>query len=332
MKPSLRSLLSKPLLVLVFSISFSHISYSQAIEFGNEKIKWEAGLHFGPSFFLGDLGGKAGKGTNFLKDYNPQTMTLASGAFLTVYPVKWAGLRLQGNIMKLSGDDDLITTNGIDELWRKQRNLDFKTKVWEAQALLEFFPTMLFADEEEYEPRFRPYVTGGLGIFHYNPQGSLKDANGNKTWYYLKPLRTEGQGMAEYPNVKEYDLSQLHLAYGGGFKYYISDRVNYSMELLYRKTFTDYIDDVSQKYIDAGNYNKYMPAAQASIARQISDKTKPIIFPGMTRWPAGTQRGDLKDADAYFTVVARIGIRLGPIYSSSFNRNAVRQTKCPAVF
>ena len=32
---------------------------------------------------------------------------------------------------------------------------------------------------------------------------------------------------------------------GFGAKYYVSDRVNLSLEVLHRKTFTDYMDDVS---------------------------------------------------------------------------------------
>ena len=42
-------------------------SHSQTFLFG-EKIKWEVGLNFGPSFFLGDLGGNSGKGTNDIKE------------------------------------------------------------------------------------------------------------------------------------------------------------------------------------------------------------------------------------------------------------------------
>jgi hypothetical protein len=39
----------------------------------------------------------------------------------------------------------------------------------------------------------------------------------------------------------------------------------------------------------------------------------------MTRFAAGTSRGDKKDADTYFSIVAKIGIQLGTIYSSSGN-------------
>jgi hypothetical protein len=332
MKPGLRSITYRQFLLLLICFTIHTGSYSQAIMFGNEKVKWEAGFQFGPSFFLGDLGGNAGHGTPFLKDLNLEFTKMMKGAFIAVYPVKWAGIRVQGNLTYLEGDDAVINTNGINELWRKQRNLDFRSKVWELQGLVEFFPTMLLVGEGDFEPRLRPYVAGGLGIFHFNPEGSLTDANGNKSWYFLKPLRTEGEGMSEYPYSKEYNLTQLNIPFSAGLKYYISDRVNFSTEVLYRKSFTDYIDDVSKRYINSADRFKYMTANQASLSQQISDKTIGIIYPGMTDWPPGTQRGDLKDADAYFSVIARIGIRLGPIYSSSFNRNAARQTRCPSVF
>ncbi len=332
MKPSLPNLAGKSLLLILICISLQFKSFSQAFIFGNDKVKMEAGLSFGPSFFLGDLGGNRGKGTNVLKDWNYETLTLSKGAYFAIYPVRWGGLRLQAAMLKLEGDDALINTLGIDELWRKQRNLDFRTNVYEANLGIEIYPTMIFNTDPENEPRLRPYGVVSGGLYRFNPQGSLKDASGNKTWYNLHPLLTEGQGMAEYPLSQPYNLTQFNLLYGGGLKYFISERVNIGIEFLYRKTFTDYIDDVSQRYIDSKNFAKYLPASQASIATRISDKANGIIYPGMTRYPAGTQRGDLKDADAYFTTVARVGFRLGPIYESSFARRAARQTRCPAYY
>jgi hypothetical protein len=332
MKPSLPNTFGKIIVLLLLSTSLLHKSYSQAFIFGNEKIKWEVGVNFGPSFFLGDLGGNAGKGKTFVKDVNLEFTKLMKGAYITMYPTKWFGFRLAGGVTYLEGNDAAINTNGLDELYRKQRNLDFRTNIWEANACVEVYPTMIFSNDPENEPRLRPYGLIGVGVFSFNPQGSLKDAAGNKNWYYLHPLRTEGQGMAEYPYSQPYQLTQLNIPMGGGIKYYISERVNAGVEVLYRKTFTDYIDDVSTKYIDYRNFSKYLPAQEASLATKLSDKAVGIIYPGMTRYPAGTQRGDIKDKDTYFSVVAKIGFRLGPIYSSSFARNAARQTRCPSVY
>jgi len=331
MKPCLHKFVGKCTLLLVICITILSKSYSQSLLFG-EKVKWEVGFNFGPSFFLGDLGGNSGKGTNDLKDINFEFTKFMKGAFITMYPKSWVGLRVAADVTYLEGDDAIINTMGINELWRKQRNLDFKTTVLEGYIALEIFPTMLFNRNSENEPRLRPYVLGGIGVFHFNPKGSITDAAGNKTWYYLQPLRLEGQGMPEYPYSKPYKLTQMNIPLGGGLKYFLSDRINMSMEVLYRKTFTDYIDDVSQKYIDPNNYSKYLSGQEATLAYKLSDKSKGIIYPGMTRYPAGTQRGDLKNGDTYFSIVAKVGVRLGQIYESSFARRAARQTRCPAIY
>ena len=330
MKPSLRNFVSKIILLLLICIfSLSH-SYAQSLLLGTGKTKWEAGVNFGPSFFLGDLGGNKGKGTNTLKDLNLEFTKFMKGAFVTMYPSNWLGFRLAADYTYLEGDDAVINTTGIDELWRKQRNLNFKTNVWELYGALEVFPTMFFYRKTAYEPRLRPYGLIGIGIFHFDPKGSLTDVNGNKTWYKLQPLRTEGEGMSQYPQSKPYKLTQINIPLGAGIKYFFSDRLNMSMEVLYRKTFTDYIDDVSKTYINASDFNKYLSPAQALLATQLSDKTIPILYPGMTRWPSGTQRGDYKNGDTYFSVVAKFGIRLGPIDDDE--KKIKRQTTCPKFY
>ena len=331
MKPYLHSFATKTILLTLISFSILSTSYSQAFLFG-EKVKWEVGLNFGPSFFLGDLGGNSGKGTNDVKDINFEFTKFMKGAFITMYPKNWVGLRLAADVTYLEGSDDIINTTGINELWRKQRNLDFKTTIFEGYIALEIFPTMLLSRLSEYEPRLRPYGLAGIGVFHFNPKGSITDASGNKTWYYLQPLRLEGQGMPEYPYSKPYKLTQINIPLGAGLKYFVTDRINVSMEVLYRKTFTDYIDDVSTKYIDPASYTKYLNTQDATLAYKLSDKSIGIIYPGMTRYPAGTQRGDTKNGDTYFSVVMKIGVRLGEIYESSFAKRAARQTRCPSVY
>lgn len=327
MKPGLRNFAGKiiGLLICFFTVT---VSYSQALRFGKGKTKFEAGINFGPSFFLGDLGGNKGKGTNTLKDLNLEFTKMMKGVFLNVYPNDWIGVRLAADYTYLEGDDAVINTDGLDELWRKQRNLNFKTNVWEIYGGLEIYPLNFLYRNREWQPRLQPYGFVGIGIFHFDPKGSLTDASGNTTWYKLHPLRTEGEGMSEYPGSKPYKLTQMNIPFGAGIKYVISERFNFSTEVLYRKTFTDYIDDVSKTYINKNDFYKYLPASEANIASQLSDKTIPIIFPGMTRWPSGTQRGDNKNADTYFSIVAKIGITLGPISGD----NVLRQTRCPSVY
>ena len=116
--------------------------------------------------------------------------------------------------------------------------------------MVELYPTVLFEDiPTDQWGRLRPYGVIGVGVFHFNPMGQYIDPNTSQTtWVYLQPLHTEGEGfVANRPN---YALTQLNIPMGFGIKYYVSEKVNLGLELLYRKTFTDYIDDVSTTFVD----------------------------------------------------------------------------------
>ncbi|KAA9041550.1 hypothetical protein FW778_05880 [Ginsengibacter hankyongi] len=320
-------------ILATLSFLFSAKSYSQSLIFGNEKARVEVGINVGPLFFLGDLGGHHGKGTTFLKDLNLPLTKIMKGVFLTAYPNEWLGIRAAADIGKIDGFDNIINTKGVNELWRKQRNLDFRSNISEAYIATEIFPLMLlYSGEESYKPRLRPYGVIGVGVFHFNPQGSLTDANGNMTWYYLQPLHTEGEGFAEYPQRKNYALTQVNIPMGLGAKYYLSDRVNLSLEVLERKTFTDYIDDVSTDYIDPNLFNKYLTPQNASIARAIFDKTNSIYVAGASRFSPGSQRGNPNQTDAYFSISLKLAVRLGAIFDNIYDRNVASHMKCPKRF
>ena len=326
MKSTIPNLVGKTLLVVLCTFLYTK-SFSQHLMFGGDKLKIEAGLNFGPTFFLGDLGGHAGYGTKFIKDVNLPLTKLMKGAFVSVYPNDWLGIRVAGQYTYVEGRDDIINTKGGNELWRKQRNLDFKSNMWEAYTAVEIYPTMLFKKYDDYDPLIKPYVFLGVGVFHFDPMGSLTDANGNTTWYKLQPLHTEGEGFPQYPDRKPYKLTQVNIPLGGGLKIRLSDRVNTGLELLYRKTFTDYIDDVSTKYIDPNYFYTNLSPADAAIAAKIADKTVGIVTPGVNRYPPGTQRGNSNNMDAYFSFLVKLGVRFG--YSSSEERRSARQTRCP---
>jgi hypothetical protein len=332
MKKRFHTVFKHTCVISFLSLLFSVKSFSQSVIFQTGKVIWEAGLNVGPSFFLGDLGGNAGHGSRFIKDVNLQFTNIMKGVYIAAYPTDWLGFRVAIQKGKLEASDAVIDTKGVNELWRKQRNLDFRTNISEAYAAIEIFPFMLLTRFQEDQPRLRPYGVIGIGMFHFNPQGSLTDANGNKTWYYLHPLRTEGQGMAEYPNVKPYSLTQINIPMGCGIKYFLSGRFNISTEFLYRKSFTDYIDDVSKNYIDPSLFDKYLSPADAAIARQIHDKVYGIVTPGVTRYAPGTQRGNPKQDDAYFSFLMKFGVRLGGIYENDIQRSAAHQLKCPGKF
>jgi hypothetical protein len=274
--------------------------------------------------FLGDLGGHAGKGTTFIKDYNMTTTKLAVGAYAAAYPMQWLGFRLSLNYGSIEGADNEIKPKGGDEETRLARNLDFRSNILEGTVMAEFYPTVfLEEDPEDITARLRPYGVLGLGFFHFKPQGSYKAPNGDTYWVDLQPLHTEGEGFPEYPDRKNYKLTQLNIPMGVGIKYFISENVNVAFEIIHRKTFTDYIDDVSTKYVDPSLFYKYLSPSQAPIAAAMANKT-PVAQQAQGYRP-GNKRGDPSQNDAYFTAQFKLGIRLGGNSSSRW-RNS---THCP---
>ncbi len=273
---------------------------------------WEAGLSTGPMVFLGDLGGNAGVGKPLLKDYNVPSTRYSIGAYLTCYPQTWLGIRLMINHGELYGSDALTNAKNGEALSRKNRNLDFRSQLNEGLLMAEFMPTVFLEDEPgQFIGKIRPYFLLGIGVFHFNPQGSYTDSLGNTSWQDLRPLHTEGEGFAEYPGRKMYSLTQIAIPMGVGAKYYMNDRLTVSFEVLHRKTFTHYIDDVGSTYIDPSLFYKYLPYSQAVIADNIANKSPMRNDPDSPYQP-GDKRGDSNRNNAYFSFNIMVGIRIGP--------------------
>ncbi|GGB04923.1 hypothetical protein GCM10011511_30310 [Puia dinghuensis] len=265
----------------------------------------------GPMVFLGDLGGHAGVGTTFIKDWNWNTTKLAVGAYAAVYPQQWLGFRLSFNYGAIEGFDASIKPKGGDEVSRLDRNLDFQSKIVEGTVMAEVYPTVFLEDDpDDVFARLRPYGVIGLGVFHFHPYGSYRDPNTGATeWVSLPELHTEGEGFPEYPNSKPYKLTQLNIPMGFGVKFFLSENVNLSFEIVHRKTFTDYIDDVHDRYIDPALFYKYLSPQLAPIAAAMSNKA--VGGYSNPNYKTGSIRGNPGNNDAYFTAQFKLGIRLG---------------------
>ncbi len=279
---------------------------------------FQAGITLGPSNFLGDLGGNAGKGTPFIKDNNLAMTKFAYGAFLSYHPNHLFAVRFSLTRGTLEGDDAVIKPKGGLEEARRNRNSNFQSKISEALLMAEIYPTTLLEyDVNDTYKKLRPYVTVGIGAFKFNPQGF--DVVSNQ-WVDLKPLRTEGQGFTEYPTRKEYKLTQMNIPLGIGVKYFVSENVNVSFEVIHRKTFTDYIDDVSTNYVAPALFYNYMPLAQAQLAERMANKSLNNVY------GSGDKRGTATNNDSYYTAQIKVGFLLN---RSNSMRNS---TTCPIRF
>jgi hypothetical protein len=280
------------------------------------------GIGLGPMFFLGDLGGAAGIGRTFIKDVDYPLTKLSKGLFVSVAPREWIGFRVAVNTGLLEGDDKEAPNKGGDEVTRLERNLNFRTRLLEGYGAVEFYPSVFLEQYDGLKGKLRPYGVIGVGVYHFNPQ--TQDKNGN--WVALQPLHTEGEGFPEYPDRKQYKLTQMEIPMGFGFKYYLKENMFIGLEVLHRKLFTDYVDDVSTNYIDPTLFNKYLSPANAALARQLNYRG---TYSWATTRPAdivGSQRGDPKQNDAYFSTILRLGWRLREMSS------AERQLRCPLYY
>lgn len=138
---------------------------------------------------------------------------------------------------RISGDDALAADqNGADSRFRYNRNMNFRNDIFEASAVA---IVDLIENRNNYlkRPDFVPYVFAGVAGFYNNPQGLYTDGN----YVSLADLKTEGQATA-------YSKTQISIPFGGGIRYRINRNFDASLEIGWRKTFTDYIDDVGGKY------------------------------------------------------------------------------------
>lgn len=306
-------------LICLFAF-FSLQARSQSISTGDRKL--ELGLGLGPMFFIGDLGGSAGIGKTFIKDLDLPLTKFCKGLYLSYYPAEFIGLRVAGNLGFLEGDDAEAPAKGGAEMDRLERNLHFKTKITEVYAAVEIYPTYFLEQYDGMKGKLRPYLLGGVGMFHFNPEA--KDVDGK--WVKTHPLSLEGQGFAAYPDSKPYKLTQKNLLAGIGFKYYFSESFYTGFEILHRKLFTDYVDDVSNNYyIDPINFDQNLSAADALIARRIFYRGT-YTFPTTRPYEEFAERGDPKENDAYFSGILRLGWRMGKADGRS------KQLRCPVFY
>lgn len=313
MKRTLQFLRYGCVLLLLFVLS-SPTSFAQ-LSFNYKK--YEAGITFSPSNLLGDLGGNAGRGGTLLKDNNLANTKVLVGGHLSMFPVEWCGIRLSATYGTISGDDALIKGKGGEEESRKARNLNFKSKILELLVAAEFYPTVfLEEDATKHFHKLRPYIIAGIGAFHYNPQG-LDPASGD--WVNLKQLHLEGQGFTEYPERKNYKLNQFNIPLGIGIKFFLNEKVSISTEMLLRKTFTDYLDDVSTTYIDKDLFYKHLTLDRAILATRMYDKSV-----SAANRNAGETRGKSSNMDAYYTAGLKFSFLLGRNKSRDYLRCPVK--------
>ena len=231
----------------------------------------EIGLCGGVSFYMGDLnpkgvfsGSRPAGGVMYRYNINPRFAFKATALFGS----------LQGSDAK-TGD--------------KARNLSFRSPISEISAQMEI--NFLRLHNEKGQNPFSPYLFVGVSLFAFNPQAEF-----NGKWYDLQALGTEGQGMNmedKKNNImydqKRYGLTGFSIPFGIGMRVNFLEYYCIGLEWGFRKTFTDYIDDVSGRYVDRDFLIEYRSALIADLA----DRTTTLTAGGVPDYhKVGSARGN----------------------------------------
>ena len=242
----------------------------------------EIGYQIGTSYYIGDL-----------NPSNPfkSRFHVAQGGFYRTNINSRIGVRFQVmNSTVEAWDAD------SDNSWALNRNLHFRNNITEfsIQAEINYIEHVLGNPKH----RFSGFLTAGLAYFTHDPEAS--DIHGN--WHPLQPIGTEGQGFIEGFDI--YKLGGFAMPYGIGFKVNLGTSLSFQLEWGMRKTWTDYLDDVSTAYID----NSYFLQDGNLLAAELADRM--IEIPEEFDSSEGMQRGDPGRNDKYGYVLASISLRV----------------------
>jgi Domain of unknown function (DUF6089) len=278
--------------LLIFLLVFQLCSFAQS----------QIGIFGGIANYNGDLVEKAYQSSK-------GAVGLSYGYQLT----SRINLRAQLTFAKIAGADSLSTHQDL-----RDRNLDFQSPITEFSLVGEY---NTFDLENK---KWSPFVFGGVAIFKFNPY--THDKTGVKT--YLQPLGTEGQGLPGYSPTQTYGLTQFAIPFGAGIKYNLSDKFRLSAEVGLRKTFTDYMDDVSGNYADANDLLTARGARAADLAYRGDE-----VFGGDPIYPAkGETRGSPKYKDYYYFSGLHLVYLLGNGDGGNYKASKKKGYGCPTVF
>lgn len=213
----------------------------------------------GTSTYLGELANKG--------DYIDAKPNINAG--LQYFVTDRINLRAEITWFTLKGDD----AQADPESGRLERNLSFNSNNYEVNVSGAI--NLLSRGDRYYRrPNFNVYGFIGVGFMYYNP---TTEYNGERI--ALQPLQTEGVSYSRFGLV---------IPGGLGVRLKVSPMFNFCIEGGLRKTFTDYLDDVSSR-------NFPDPASLSSdLARALSNR-------GTT-----TIRGNPESDDWYMLLNAKV--------------------------
>lgn len=252
----------------------------------------EFGILAGASHYSGDLT------QSYLET---RGLKPAVGLITRYTPNQLLTFRLSAQYGGLEGDDNWYE----DENDVESRNLKFKSVLWDFTGAIEVNFNQLDVRETS---GVIPFAYTGFSVFKFNPMAqfvydpnsphltrpgstySTLAAERDGEWVELQPLGTEGQGTTEFNEREYYNLTQIAIPIGAGVKFKFNNKWTLGVDYGVRITFTDYLDDVSQSYVDPGR----LQSANGPMSAAMADRSL-ILHDELDNIP----RGNPDDNDKY---------------------------------
>lgn len=225
-------------LTLIFVIGFKGVVFSQKNIFNPYT---SIAVKVGSSNYFGDLA----PSNNILNStYN--SLRWHGGIEIGRHVSKRIGYKLNFNWVRLGADD--YNSNIYENV---VRNLHFRNDIKEVSIVGVY--NIISENRNLFKRnKWSPYFTIGIGLFFHNPKAKTPQNLSGK-WEELQPIGTEGQKLRDiYTQAPvPYSLKTLSYPFGIGVNYKFSKKWDVGVELIYRNTHTDYIDDVSGNYVNS---------------------------------------------------------------------------------
>lgn len=299
--------------------------------------KFEVGFSLSTMQYEGEIGGRYPYIYNDLN--NPTSPARIGGGINLGYHladfISFRGSFILGSIQ--ASDRLLKPDPDPGVAYKLIRNLSFRSSIIEAGVSAEIYPLpIIFKRYGQNQGRFNPYILIGFNFFRFNPRSLYLDKTGSYYWVDLKPLRTEGQGMPIANAPKEYSLNSTSIPLGIGVRFNMNNNISLALEWVNRNTATDYLDDVSGRYIDNVEFDNFFGEGtlQADQAKQKANFPSWLNGVAVSGFLPDQPRGSLKKYNDYFyTTSIKLFINIDKIAGKSNSWiGGDKYLKCPPRF
>lgn len=266
---------------------------------------FHARLHLGAMYYQGDLAPKPVEAS-----FGAGQLSWGVSVGKDVAP--WMSINARYMKGRLTGSDAKAKDDH-----RRNRNLSFASPLHEYGVYTDLKVNQLWKALDKYKVRL--YVTLGFNLIHFDPKAYYEGR-----WIPLQPLGTEGQTLTTSTTGK-YSRYNWSRPVGVVVEFDFTERISFGMDFCPRKTYTDYLDDVSTSYPDY----EAMLASGNTLGARLSNRmgelnnSEPVIF------PTGTSRGNPSNNDWYTHIGFYFKYRFGAKGIPNSNDTQIQSVQTP---